>query len=84
MATVATGMPPGICTVERRASSPSSALAFTGMPITGSTVRAASAPARCAALPAAAMITPKPFSRAEAAKAPAASGVRWAEYTCAS
>ena len=84
MATVATGMPPGICTVESRASSPSSALAFTGMPITGSTVRAASAPARCAALPAAAMITPKPFSRAEAAKAPAASGVRWAEYTCAS
>ncbi|MBS5672209.1 MAG: NAD-dependent DNA ligase LigA [Firmicutes bacterium] len=52
--------------------------------LSGSTVRAARAPARCAALPAAAMITPKPFSRAEAAKVPAASGVRWAEYTCAS
>ena len=41
-----------------------------GTPITGSVVLAAMAPARCAALPAAAMMTPKPLSRAQAAKSP--------------
>ena len=58
MATVATGMPEGICTVESSASSPSSVEDFIGTPITGSSVFAAMAPARWAALPAAAMITP--------------------------
>ena len=56
MATVATGIPLGICTVDSSASSPSSVEDLTGIPITGSVVCAASAPARCAALPAAAMI----------------------------
>ena len=44
-------------------------------------VFAAIAPARCAALPAAARIAPKPFSRADIAKARASSGVLWAENT---
>ena len=79
MATVATGMPLGICTVERSASRPSRVEDFTGMPITGRVVWAASAPARCAALPAAAISTPKPFSRAVEAKAAASAGVRCAE-----
>ena len=84
MATVATGMPAGICTVERSASSPSSVELFTGMPMTGRTVFAASEPARCAALPAAAMIAPNPFSAALCAKDFASTGVRCAEYTCTS
>ena len=52
-ATVATGIPDGICTVESKASSPSSAPLLTGTPITGRMVCAASTPARCAAPPAA-------------------------------
>ena len=51
IATVATGMPDGICTVDSRASSPSRVEDFTGMPMTGRMVWAASTPARCAALP---------------------------------
>ena len=57
---------------------------FTGIPITGSVVEAAMAPARCAAIPAIAMIAPNPFCAALAAKAFASSGVRCAEYTCTS
>ena len=64
MATVATGMPEGICTVASNASSPSKVEDFTGMPMTGKVVWAASTPARWAAFPAAAMMTPKPCSRA--------------------
>ena len=55
-----------------------------GMPITGSVVWAARTPARWAALPAAAMMTPKPASLAPAEKAAAASGVLWADMTWAS
>ena len=40
MATVATGIPPGICTIEWRESTPDSARLFTGTPITGSMVAA--------------------------------------------
>ena len=54
---------------------------LTGIPITGSVVLAASAPARCAAFLAAAMIAPNPFSWAVRANSPAWTGVRWAEYT---
>ena len=54
MATVATGMPGGICTVESSESSPPSVAADSGTPITGSVVCAATAPARCAAPPGAA------------------------------
>ena len=60
MATVATGIPPGICTIEWRESTPESARLFTGTPITGSVVRAATMPGRWAAPPAPATITPNP------------------------
>ena len=81
MATVATGIPDGICTVDSSASNPSSVDDFTGTPMTGSTVFAVMTPARCAALPAAAMITPKPFCSASRAKRTQASGVRCADKT---
>jgi len=58
IATVATGMPGGISTVESSASRPFSVEDLMGTPMTGSVVFAAIAPARCAALPAAAMIAP--------------------------
>ena len=76
MATVATGMPEGICTVDSRLSRPSMVLDLTGTPMTGSTVLAASTPARCAALPAAAMMTPAPCSSAVLLSSSAAAGVR--------
>ena len=79
MATVATGMPVGICTVDKRASIPSIAPPLTGIPITGSVVLAAIAPARCAAIPAAAIITPKPFSSALEENSFASTGVLCAE-----
>ena len=63
-ATVATGMPLGIWTVANKASSPSIAPPFMGMPMTGRVVLAATAPARWAAMPAAQMMTPKPLFRA--------------------
>ncbi len=72
-------MPEGICTVESSASSPSSVEELIGSPITGRTVLAASAPARCAALPAAAISTPKPFFSACCAKSAASAGVLCAE-----
>ena len=81
IATVATGMPEGICTVASRASRPSRVEDLTGMPMTGSVVCAASTPARCAALPAAAMIAAKPWSRADAANSHASAGVRCALMT---
>jgi hypothetical protein len=46
MATVATGTPAGICTIESRESMPSRCLSGTGTPITGSGVTAASMPGR--------------------------------------
>src|SRR3989304_1690612 len=65
--TVATGPPAGICTVERRESSPLRALESMGTPITGRVVLAAINPARCAACPAPAMITCIPLFSAVAA-----------------
>ena len=50
-----------------------------GTPITGRMVCAASTPPRCAALPAAAMITPKPSAAAFFASCSATAGVRCAE-----
>ena len=72
-------MPEGICTVDSSASNPSSVDDLTGTPMTGKSVFAAMAPARCAALPAAAMIAPKPSACAERANAAHASGVRCAD-----
>ena len=57
MASVPTGTPPGICTMDRSESSPLSALLSMGTPITGNVVNAAATPGRCAASPAPAMIT---------------------------
>ena len=70
--------------MDRRLSSPPIMLVLIGRPMTGSVVYAARTPPRCAALPAAAMMTPKPRSAADFAKASAAAGVRCAEMTCAS
>ena len=64
IATVATGTPFGICTIDSSESSPFSAALCTGTPITGRTVCAATMPGRCAAPPAPAMITSSPRSAA--------------------
>ena len=68
MASVPTGMPPGICMIESSESLPSSACVLIGTPNTGSGVSDAAMPGRCAAPPAPAMITLKPFSRRAAGK----------------
>ena len=57
IATVATGIPAGICTIDNSESKPSSVLNETGTPITGNEVSDAVMPGRCAAPPAPAMIT---------------------------
>ena len=59
-ATVATGTPAGICTMESSESMPSRYFSGTGTPITGSGVTDASIPGRWAAPPAPAMITWSP------------------------
>jgi len=59
-ATVATGTPAGIDTMDSSESSPSRCFSGTGTPITGSGVTAASMPGRCAAPPAPAMRTRRP------------------------
>ena len=64
IATVATGMPRGICTVESNESIPRSAAPSMGTPMTGRRVAAATTPARCAAPPAAAMMQAMPRSLA--------------------
>ena len=60
MASVPTGTPPGICTIESSESRPLSAWLWTGTPSTGSSVCAATMPGRWAAPPAPAMITSRP------------------------
>ncbi len=57
MASVPTGTPPGICTMDSNESIPLSALDSIGTPSTGSTVCAATMPGRWAAPPAPATIT---------------------------
>ena len=60
IATVATGMPRGIWTIESSESRPPRCCVGIGTPMTGSVVLAASMPGRCAAPPAPAMITRSP------------------------
>src|ERR1700676_155587 len=61
-ATVATGIPPGICKIDRMESQPSMALEyFTGTPRTGRVVSEATTRGRCAAPPAPAMMTFRPL-----------------------
>ena len=81
MASVATGTPAGIWTMDRSESTPRSAFDSTGTPRTGSGVFAAVMPGRCAAPPAPAMITPRPRPAADSAYSNRKSGVRCAETT---
>ncbi len=60
IASVPTGTPAGICTIESSESNPFSARDCIGMPNTGKQVLAAIAPGRAAAPPAAAISTSKP------------------------
>src|ERR1051326_1074526 len=81
MAKVPTGIPPGICTVPKSESRPFKASLFIGTPSTGRVVCAASTPARCAAPPAAAMMTSTPRSSAVEPNSAASEGERCAEIT---
>ena len=67
IASVPTGMPPGIWAMESRLSMPFSAWLSTGTPSTGRAVMLAAIPGRCAAPPAPAMMTLRPRSRAPSA-----------------
>src|SRR5262249_12494493 len=69
IASVPTGTPGGICTIEYSESCPDSALDSIGTPNTGRLVSEAVMPGRCAAPPAPAMITLKPSALAPLAKA---------------
>ena len=84
IANVATGTPLGICTIDNNESCPCKCLEATGTPSTGSIVLAATIPGKCAAPPAPAIITSKPFEAAVSANSNIKSGVRCAETTFAS
>src|SRR5882762_4621726 len=81
MASVPTGMPAGICAMERSESRPFKAFDSTGTPRTGRTVFEAVMPGRWAAPPAPAMMTSMPRFSAVAAYSKRRSGVRCAETT---
>src|SRR5579862_851774 len=81
IASVATGIPAGICTIDNSESSPCSAFDSTGTPNTGKCVFAAVMPGRCAAPPAPAMMTSMPRPAAPDAYSKSKSGVRCAETT---
>ena len=68
MASVPTGMPPGIWTIDSRLSIPLREWLSIGTPNTGSGVMAAAMPGRWAAPPAPAMMTFSPRSLAPDAK----------------
>ncbi len=81
MASVPTGTPPGIWTIDSSESTPWSAWLSTGTPSTGRRVWAATMPGRWAAPPAPAMITWSPRPSAACANSAIQPGVRWAETT---
>ena len=81
IASVPTGIPAGICTVESSESIPFRAWLSIGTPSTGRIVCAAITPAKCAAAPAAAIITCIPRLDALVAHSTAACGVRCADST---
>src|SRR5262249_28614896 len=60
IAKVATGTPAGICTIDRRLSTPRNVRLSTGTPSTGRAVKAAAIPGKWAAPPAPAMISLSP------------------------
>jgi len=70
------GIPAGICTMERRESTPLRARDLMGTPRTGSGVMAAAMPGRWAAPPAPAMMHLSPRDFAEFAYSYSRSGVR--------
>src|SRR5437879_13293770 len=84
IATVATGTPAGIWTIEYSESTPPRCWVGTGTPITGRSVHAATTPGRCAAPPAAAMTTFNPRDRALVDHSITPRGFRWAEHTFSS
>ena len=84
MASVATGTPFGIWTMDSRESMPCKQVDGTGTPNTGTIVLAASIPGKCAAPPAAAMMIFSPRGSASSAYWKSQSGVRWAETIRAS
>ena len=85
IASVPTGTPPGICTIESRESSPLNALRpHREPPAPAGRYDAANIPGRCAAPPAPATITWIPRPAAVVAYSVSRSGVRWAETTSAS
>src|SRR5579872_109184 len=79
IASVPTGTPAGIWTMESSESRPLSACDSTGTPRTGRMVLAAAMPGRWAAPPAPAMMTCRPRDAAEPAYSNSRSGVRCAE-----
>ena len=81
MASVPTGIPFGICTIDSSESIPLSDVVGIGTPITGKIVFAATTPARCAAPPAAAITTLSPRDSALLAHSKASCGVRCALMT---
>jgi lysylphosphatidylglycerol synthetase-like protein (DUF2156 family) len=81
MATVATGTPVGICTIDSSESRPSSRPSPTGTPITGSVVTEANMPGRWAAPPAPAMMIRNPCSAAPLPNSIMSIGIRCAEMT---
>ena len=81
MASVPTGTPAGICTMDSSESMPCKDFDSIGTPRTGKQVLAAVTPARWAAPPAAAIITSNPRPAAPEAHSKSRSGVRWAEMT---
>ena len=76
MATVATGIPAGICTIDSSESRPDKCSSGTGTPMTGNGVIDAVIPGRWAAPPAPAMITRRPRSAALLAYSVMTCGVR--------
>src|SRR5436190_2671059 len=84
MAKVATGMPFGICTVERSESRPCRCFDGIGTPSTGSVACAATTPARCAAPPGGAMIAFMPFLSAFVALPATPGALRWPDTAFAS
>src|SRR5207302_7529102 len=79
IATVATGTPAGIWTIEYSESTPPRCSVGIGTPITGRSVQAATTPGRCAAPPAAAMTILMPRPAAEVAHSMTPRGSRCAE-----
>src|SRR5690348_6780844 len=81
IASVPTGIPPGIWAMDSRESKPLRTFDSTGTPRTGRTVFDAAMPGRCAAPPAPAMMTSSPRCSADEAYSKSKSGVRCAETT---